>query len=90
MKQKQLILKWIEEHGFIMPAKMSGKIYHNTMFGSETGKRCRELRKEGILESRREGKFEVYSKARKPNPYVNSPIITERITYEYSQQEAML
>lgn len=60
MTQKELILKWIEEHGSITPAKMSGTVYYETIFGSETSKRCREMRARGSLESYQEGKFEVY------------------------------
>lgn len=44
-----------------MPAKISGLVYMGTMFGSETSKRCRELRKAGILESTNDGKFEVFT-----------------------------
>lgn len=51
MTQKELILKWISEHGYIIPAKISGRVYYETMFGSETSKRCREMRKMGELES---------------------------------------
>ena len=43
-----------------MPAKMAGEVYKGEMLGSETSKRCRELRKAGILESFKEGKFEVF------------------------------
>lgn len=60
MTQKQLILEYIKEYGRIMPAKMAGEVYKGEMFGSETSKRCRELRKVGILEGFREGKFEVF------------------------------
>ena len=41
--QKQLIIEWIEEHGYIIPAKMGGNIYKGIMFGSETPARCREM-----------------------------------------------
>lgn len=70
MTQKELILKWIEEHGSITPAKMSGTVYYETMFGSETSKRCREMRAKGSLESRQEGKFEVYT-LKKLKPALN-------------------
>lgn len=60
MTQKSLILAWIDEFGRIMPAKMSGEVWKHEMFGSETSKRCRELRKCGILTSKPEGKFEVF------------------------------
>lgn len=60
MTQHTLILEWIKEHGSILPAKMSGKTYLGTMFGSETSKRCRELRLKGQLISKKDGKFERY------------------------------
>lgn len=60
MTQYQLIKEWCEIHGKIIPAKMSGTVFMGTMFGSETSKRCRELRAKGVLSSSPEGKFEVY------------------------------
>jgi hypothetical protein len=60
MKQKELIIEFIKEFGSIAPAKMSGKIYKNTMFGSESSKRCRELRDEEKLVSEPDGKFERF------------------------------
>jgi len=60
MTQHQLIKEWILENGSILPAKMSGQIYKETMFGSEISKRCRELRKKGILMSVKDGKFERF------------------------------
>lgn len=62
MTQKQIILKYIDLHGSILPAKMAGEIFEGVMFGSETSKRCREMRKEGVLVSHKEGKFEVFTK----------------------------
>lgn len=67
MKQKELVLEWIAQKGFILPARMSGVIFMGYMFGSETSKRCREMRKEGILESEPEGKFEIFRKKTKSN-----------------------
>jgi len=61
--QKELVLKWVKEHGYILPAKISGTVYKEIMFGSETSKRCREMRKVGILISRLfkdNPKFEVF------------------------------
>lgn len=67
MTQAQLILDYLEQYGEITPAKMSGKIYKETMFGSEISRVCRRLRAKGSLESRQEGKFEVYTlKVMKP------------------------
>jgi len=58
--QTQLIIDYIKEFGSIIPAKMSGVIYKEQMLGSESTKRCRELRAKGILVSEREGKFEKF------------------------------
>lgn len=60
MTQQELIRLWIEEHGSIKPAHMSGKIYHDTMFGSEISRCCRSMRKKGELTSRPDGRFEVF------------------------------
>ena len=55
MKQKfsqtALIMEWLKKHKTITPAKMGGHIYKGAMFGSESTKRCRELRLAGILGS---------------------------------------
>lgn len=60
LTQKELILKYLTEFSSITPAKMAGKIYYGTMFGSETSKRCRELRAAKKILGRKEGKFEVF------------------------------
>ena len=68
MTQKQLIIEYILEHGSILPAKMYGKIYKDIMLGSETSKRCREMRQNGYLvnetfyklRSEADGKFERF------------------------------
>lgn len=65
--QKHLILNWIDLHGYIVPAKMSGKVFEGTMFGSETSRRCREMRKAGILGNDGAGKFARFW--RTSNPY---------------------
>ena len=62
MTQKKLILEYVDEYRSILPAKIAGKIYKGVMFGSETSKRCRELRKAGMLNSHSEGKFTVYTR----------------------------
>ena len=59
-------MEYVNLHGSILPAKIAGQIFQASdgkkyMFGSETSKRCRELRKSGILTSHKEGKFEVYT-----------------------------
>lgn len=55
--QKELIMKFVKEYGSIIPAKLGGYFYKNQLFGSETPKRCRELRKDRKLESVNDGKF---------------------------------
>lgn len=60
MKQSELVIEWVREFGDITPALMAGRIYKDTMFGSETSKRCRELRTKGVLDSRKDGKFEIF------------------------------
>lgn len=60
MTQHQLVLTWIREKGSILPAKMAGIVYMGQMFGSETSKRCRELRSMGKLYGKKEGKFERF------------------------------
>lgn len=60
MKQTDLILAYVDEFGSITPAKMARVIYKRTMFGSETSRRCRELRAEGKLKSMGVGRFETF------------------------------
>lgn len=60
MTQKQLILEYVKEYGSIVPAKMSGEMFMGKMFGSETSRRCRELRADGRLRSEGLGKFERF------------------------------
>jgi len=60
MTQHELVIKYIEQKGSILPAKMAGSVFLGEMFGSETSKRCRELRKKGLLRGEREGKFERF------------------------------
>jgi hypothetical protein len=55
--QKELIIAYVKENGSILPAKIAGKIYQGYMFGSETSKRCRELRKSGVLRSDSQDRF---------------------------------
>lgn len=66
MTQHQLIIEYLKEFNRIKPAKLGGTIYLGHMFGSDTPKRCRELRKKGILDSIREGRFEVFFLVYKP------------------------
>lgn len=60
LTQHQLIIEYIKEHGSILPAKDHGFAYKQGFLGSELSKRCRELRKKGILYSIRDGKFERF------------------------------
>lgn len=66
MTQKELILEYTKEYGSILPAKLYGSIYKEGMFGSETSKRCREMRKAGNLRSVPEGRFERFYLAEAP------------------------
>ena len=69
LTQHQIVMLYCRDNGEILPAKISGVVYRDTMFGSETTKRCRELRdpnspanKYGVkvLESRKDGKFTLF------------------------------
>lgn len=60
MTQHDLILEFIKQKGSILPAKMGGYQFMGEMFGSETNRRARELRKRGILRSEKEGRFERF------------------------------
>lgn len=40
---------------------MAGTLYYGQMFGSETSRRCRNLRAKGELISWKDGKFEMYA-----------------------------
>lgn len=75
LTQKRLILYWLAEVGSITPAVMAGRIYRGQMFGSETSKRCREMRKAGLLESHAKDKFEVFTI--KPLPPAVKPMPTK-------------
>lgn len=63
--QSQIVLLWTLRYKEILPAKMSGNIFLRTMFGSETSKRCRELRAIGWLDSHRKGKFTIFTLTKK-------------------------
>lgn len=62
--QKEIILAYVKLRGSITPAKLSDEdralFGHNMFLGSETGKRCRELRADGKLSSVKVGKFEQF------------------------------
>lgn len=78
MTQHQLVKDWIIENGSILPAKMAGKVYKDTMFGSETSKRCRELRKKGTLISIKEGRFERFFMKEETIP---EPVVEEKLIH---------
>lgn len=71
ISQKELIIAFIKEHGSILPAKQHGFPYKDGFLGSETSKRCRELRQARFLESEPDKinpKFErFYLKGIRPN-----------------------
>lgn len=51
MTQYDLIKEYIKQNGSIVPAKVGGSAFKDGFFGSETSKRCRELRMKGVLRS---------------------------------------
>ena len=56
---QKLVYEFVKEYGYIIPARMGGKFYRpqgrpQGQFGSETTKRCRELRGLGLLEDDKE------------------------------------
>lgn len=62
MTNKQLIIRYVERHGSILPAKLGGQTFEGQLFPSEISRRCRDLRKAGYLYSVKEGKFERFFK----------------------------
>lgn len=82
MKQKDLILAYVKEYGSIVPAKMGGKEWRDGFFGSETSKRCREMRKAGILVSEPEGKFERFRLA--PMPKVEPAPVAQSALFNFT------
>jgi hypothetical protein len=57
LSQHRLIIEYVKRYGSILPAKMGGMTFLKTMFGSETPKRCRELRAKKLLKDFREDRF---------------------------------
>jgi hypothetical protein len=66
MTQKDLAIKYVEEFGSIIPAKLGGHFYLTGMFGSEVSRACRALVKEGKFLRHRQGRFEVFYKPNSP------------------------
>ena len=60
MTQRELAIAYIQEFGSIVPARMTGKVFMGTLFGSEISRACRSLRAKGDLASMRFGKFEKF------------------------------
>ena len=98
MTQKQLIIDYCREFGFIIPAKMAGKIYKDTMFGSESSKRCREIRQDGydgyFLESEPSDKFEKFYIKEKTNETFNKnwelkDVYRKTVDSRYTQEKFM-
>jgi len=58
--QQQLVIDYCKENGEITPAKLVNTFWKGEHFGTELGKRCRELRARGTLLSRHEGRYEVF------------------------------
>lgn len=71
MTQQSLILQFIKDNGSAIPAKLIGKPYAGGFFGAELSRVCRELRKQGILTSRREGKFQRFFLTHRETKYMN-------------------
>lgn len=83
MTQQELVIQFIKQHGSILPAKMGGRIYLGEMFGSETGRRCRNLRNKGILRSQQEGRFERFF-------LVDVPVRSYRVVDELGRVEKII
>lgn len=68
----ELIIEYVKEFGYIVPAKKVGSFYRGQMLPSELTRRCRELRKRGVLKScpwPENPKFEMF-KLNKPEQAV--------------------
>ena len=49
LNQWDLIKRWVNENGYITPARMSGVVWLGQMFKCDVGRRCRELMQDGIF-----------------------------------------
>lgn len=50
LSQKELIMMFVRENGFIMPAQQANKEWRGNWFGSELRRRCCELAEDGKLQ----------------------------------------
>jgi hypothetical protein len=66
MTDHEWILAVIKQYRKITPAKMGGIVLFNKICPADISRRCRELRKKGILISHKEGRFEVFELANMP------------------------
>jgi hypothetical protein len=66
MTQKELVLKYLKEYPFIIPAKNLDKSYGGGFFGAELSRVCRKMRAEKILESEKENGLEKYRLVSEP------------------------
>lgn len=53
LSQSQLVMRYLRENGQIVPARHVGSRTSGGFFGSEITRRCREMRKQGLLHSER-------------------------------------
>lgn len=90
MTQPQLVIEYIKDRGSILPAKLGGVVYLGTMFGSETTKRCRELRKKGVLFSQKEGKFERFFANRSHRIFNTETVVPELMKIEKPSQPTLM
>lgn len=60
LTQRQLVAVYMEKFGVMTPAKLGGRVYRGTMFGSEISRTCRSLRAEGLMRSSLDGQFAVF------------------------------
>ena len=99
MTQHELIIEYVKEFGFIKPAIMGGVIYKGIMLGSETTKRCRELRDSNnpsntyhkkILNDYRDGKFTCFTLVEATTSPKTAPRRTEQPQVAQSTEQPKL
>lgn len=86
MTQPELIIEYINQNGSITPAKLNDKdrrVFIDSVeygwLGSQTDKRCRELRAKGVLFSEKDGKYEVF-RLTEAKPLESNPSASERVS----------